>query len=120
MEAGRSQDENANGIPDACEPGQQVPGDCNQDSQLDISDGLCILGFLFLGQPVSLPCHGGLENSGATTLLDMQGDGSVNISDGIAIMRFLFVGGPAHPYSVPHLERSACVPIFNCPDGPSC
>jgi hypothetical protein len=119
--AGRLQDANANGIGDSCEPGQQVPGDCNQDSTLDMSDALCVFGFLFLGEPTTLPCSTGVSgNSGTVTLLDFHGDRRMDLSDGISILRFLFVGGPAHPFSVPDLERGACVPILDCPDGPRC
>ncbi|MBI4602899.1 MAG: hypothetical protein HY721_13155 [Planctomycetes bacterium] len=64
-------------------PGQ-VPGDCNQDARLDISDAVCVLGFLFLGSPRALPCGDGSAGDGPSVeLLDCNGDGRVDISDGI-------------------------------------
>ena len=102
-------DRNENGILDECESGGQVPGDCNQDGNLDLSDGICVLGFLFLGTPAALPCA---EAAGNTGLLDWQGDGSVDLSDAVAVFGFLFLTGPPHPLNV----EGGCVPLLLCPE----
>ena len=92
--------------------GEQIPGDCNQDGSLDISDGLCLLRGLFLGggtpQPCGEPGPGGFDG----TLEDFNGDGDVNVSDVISKLNYLFLGGPAH------VLGEACQPIPGC--DPAC
>jgi len=88
-----------------------LPGDCNRDAGLDISDGVCLLGHLFRGDPPNLPCaDAGLDDSGNFTLLDSNGDDSVDLSDGIYIFTYLFSGGP------PPVLGTVCVAISGCPD----
>ena len=60
-------------------------GDANSDGSIDISDGISILGYLFLGE--SQP--GCLDSS------DSDDSGQVDLSDGILIFNFLFLGGDA-------------------------
>jgi hypothetical protein len=72
--------------------GFQVPGDCNSDGSLDLSDGVCLLSHLFLGSPADLPCEG----AGELSLNDFNGDGSVDLSDGVGVLVYLFQGGPGH------------------------
>lgn len=64
-----------------------VRGDGNADGEVNITDGIFVLNFLFLGGP-SPPCP---EAS------DANDDGEVNITDGIYVLNFLFLGGPAPP-----------------------
>ena len=79
-----SDDLNLNGIPDECEnPFHR--GDPNSSGMTDISDGIAIFGYLFLGNPATLPC---LESA------DANNDGTIDISDGIYLLNWLFVGGP--------------------------
>ena len=85
--------------------GLQLPGDCNQDGFLDISDGLCVLGFLFLGSPDELPCNG----DAGFTLADWNGDAGVDITDAVLLLNFKFLGGPAH------ILGRDCIPIDLCP-----
>jgi len=40
-----------------------LPGDCNGDHSLDISDAVCVFGTLFLGVPAELPCGDGSPGS---------------------------------------------------------
>jgi hypothetical protein len=79
--------------------GGQIPGDFNQDAGVDISDGIAIFGYLFLGQ------NGPVCPSG----MDFNGDGNLDISDGIAILGYLFQGRG------PHALGASCVPIADCP-----
>lgn len=91
-------------------PGGQIPGDCNGNGNLDISDGVCLLGFLFLGSPATLPCSDGtLEGDGNIPLLDWNGNGGVDLSDAIALLSFLFLGAP------PHIHGEGCRLIEACP-----
>jgi hypothetical protein len=61
-----------------------VRGDADAEGEVNITDGIFLLNFLFVGGPEP-PC---LEAS------DADDDGEVNITDGIYILNFLFVGGP--------------------------
>ncbi len=89
--------------------GLQLPGDCNQDGTLDISDATCVFGVLFLGNPTEFPCGDGTPaNAANLTLLDWQDDAEINISDGISILLFLFSGGE------PHILGGSCVRVVDC------
>ncbi len=127
--AAASGDCNDNRIPDECEPvlpteckgGKQLPGDCNQDGQVDISDAICLLGALFLGDPPVLPCGDGKPtHAGNLALLDWQPDGLVDLSDAVSLLVFRFLGGPKHVLAVPGQETSACIPMEGCGDNAIC
>lgn len=76
----------------------KIPGDCNGDRSLDISDAICMLQFLFTGGVRNLPCTGlGSEHPSNIALLDFGADGALNISDPIALLNNLFLAGPPHP-----------------------
>ena len=91
--------------------GRQVPGDCNQDGGVDISDVLCVLGHLFTGTPPALPCGDGTATaSGNRQLLDWDGDSDVSVSDAIALAVHLFQGGPPPPIGT----TLDCVEIEEC------
>lgn len=62
-------------------------GDPNHDGRIDLSDGISIFNFLFLGGP-GPTCR---------EAADANNDGGVNITDGIFILNYLFVGGPTPP-----------------------
>ncbi|MDO8559723.1 MAG: Ig-like domain-containing protein [bacterium] len=59
-------------------------GDANDDSQVDMSDAVYLLNFLFRSEGEILPCW----DAG-----DANGDGALNISDPIFLLNFLFLGG---------------------------
>ncbi len=84
--------------------GRQAPGDCNGDGGLDLSDGVCLLSHLFLGQPAELPCDG----AGEMSLNDFNGDARIDLSDGVGILVYLFQGGPAHA------EGTECKVLTGC------
>jgi len=101
--------------------GRQLPGDCNQDGDLDLSDAVCTLGVLFTGNPPTFPCgDGSLTDPGTILLIDWQPDGAVDLSDAVAALTFIFSGGPAHTLAVPGMETSACVLMAGCPDNSNC
>ncbi len=60
-------------------------GDPDSSGTTDISDGIAIFGFLFLGDPPTISCR---ESA------DANNDGTIDISDGIYILSWLFIGGP--------------------------
>ncbi|MGQ9589143.1 MAG: hypothetical protein ACUVYA_02485 [Planctomycetota bacterium] len=62
-------------------------GDANADGGLDLSDGVFVLNYLFLGGPTP----GCLEAANAND------DGGLDLSDGVFILNYLFLGGPAPP-----------------------
>lgn len=87
----------------------QVPGDCTQDGRLDISDGICLLIFLFLGGD-SPPCGNGTPTDpGNRMLLNVNGDANIDLSDPIGILNYLFAGG------APPALGTTCQPMEGCP-----
>jgi hypothetical protein len=68
-----------------------IPGDCNQDGEFDLSDVICLLNFMFLNTPPALPCN---SAPGNLALVDCNGDGSIDISDAVYKLNSLFQGGP--------------------------
>jgi hypothetical protein len=77
-------------VPDPDGPGPGpgfIRGDANADGKVDISDGVSILGYLFLGgsPPQCLDAA------------DADDSGELVITDAIYVLNHLFVGGPAPP-----------------------
>ena len=97
------------GRPDEIVAGLQLPGDTNQNGNLEISDAVTLFGHLFLGSSRPLPCDGGLESPGNRTVFDIDGSQSLDLTDGIRILSYLFSDG-----SPPALGTS-CVLIEGCP-----
>lgn len=62
-------------------------GDANSDGAFDISDGIFVLGYLFLGN----------ANPGCLAAADSNKDGGVNIADPTYTLIFLFGGGAGFP-----------------------
>ena len=60
-------------------------GDANDDGALNITDGIYVLNYLFLGG----------EAPACAETADANDDGVVNITDGIFLLNYLFLGGPA-------------------------
>ena len=91
--------------------GMQMPGDANQNGVLGLADAVSLLGHLFQGSPISLPCGDGNSGDAANVaLLDGDGDGAIGLSDAVSVLLFLFQGGP------PLVGGTDCVPIVGCPD----
>ncbi|MBI4606869.1 MAG: VCBS repeat-containing protein [Planctomycetes bacterium] len=93
-----SRDENRTGAPDECESIAFHRGDWNADDRLDISDGVCVLRFLFQ------------SGSGPMCLeaADANNDGEVNCSDAFVTLSFLFLG--TEPPGPPGPPGLACAP----------
>lgn len=91
--------------------GSQLPGDCNQDSSVNVADAVCLLGHLFRGSPASLPCGDGtIEDAANLAVLDVNGDRAINLSDPVAILLWLFRGGE------PPVLGTGCVRVAGCPE----
>ena len=91
------------------DPGHlQLPADCDQDGELEISDAVCLLGVLLVNDPV--PCGDGTFSGDNLTLLDANGDASGDISDAVYVILHLFGGGS------PPVLGTACIPLDTCGD----
>ena len=91
--------------------GLQLPGNVNQDANLDVSDAVALLGHLFTGTPAILPCGDGTINDPANlTLLDHNGDLAINLADAVSLLAYLFQGGSAPS------AGTQCVRVLNCPN----
>jgi len=87
-------------------------GDINGDGELNVTDPVLILRYLFGGGQGSLPCGDGtLESAGNVALLNVDGAGGVDVTDAIHMLGFLFQGGPAGEI------EGDCVRISGCDDG---
>jgi hypothetical protein len=103
-EVSTSIDRNDNGVPDECERMLFHRGDPNDDGTTDLSDGIAVFNFLFLGgKPTCMDST------------DANGDGNVDLSDGIFLLNFLFLGGPTP--AAPGPAPDSCG--SNSPDSPS-
>lgn len=98
-----------------------LPGDVNLDSQFDLSDGVNLLNFLFLGTALTgasecLATETGSLNETGVFLADANGDRAADISDASYIFARLFLGGPAHVLGeacIP-FRGSTCATRFGC------
>lgn len=85
-----------------------VRGDVNLDGQIDLSDGLRTLFFLFAGAEL-----------GCRDAADVQNDGLLNLADVIATLEYLFRGGPAPaaPFPEPGTDPAAPEDALECTRG---
>ncbi len=87
-------------------------GDCNDDGAVDISDGVCILTWLFLGG----------ATPGCVAVTNTNGDEHADISDATYVLNHLFLGGPAPvapylacgPGALPMDEETCETPPSRC------
>jgi hypothetical protein len=91
--------------------GGNLAGDCNQDGAVDLSDVICLLGFLFQNNPATLPCATVPAN---LNLMDCNGDGGIDLSDAIYKLAYLFQGDD------PPVQGVNCFSIPGCPQNPGC
>lgn len=81
LESGVSLDLNENGVPDECDP-NFIRGECNEDGEVDLSDAVCLLEWLFSGTPAP----------GCVAGTNANGDKDVDIADASYLLNFLFAG----------------------------
>ena len=85
-----------------------VPGDCNSDGNIDLSDAVCILSILFNGSDRVLSCGDGrITHPASMALLGWNGEG-VDLTAAIALLNWKFIGGP------PHVLGMECQPVKEC------
>ncbi|MAG94417.1 MAG: hypothetical protein CMJ48_11805 [Planctomycetaceae bacterium] len=72
-------------------PPEFVRGDCNGDGEVDLSDAVCTLDWLFVGK----------ATPGCIAALNTNGDEVVDLSDATYLLNFLFVGTAPPPVPFP-------------------
>jgi subtilisin-like proprotein convertase family protein len=90
-------DTDANGIPDSCESVDFIRGNANNDGNVDLGDGILILGYLF--SSAAIPC---------LDAADCDDNGQIDITDAIFLFTYQFAGG------IPPLA-----PFPNCGEDPT-
>lgn len=91
--------------------GGQIPGDCNQDGELDIADAICLVRTLFMGSPPSFACgDGSLTHPSNEALLDVNGSDGIDLADAITLISYQFMAGS------PPVQGVDCVLITGCAD----
>jgi hypothetical protein len=90
------------------EPKKFYRADPNNDGSANITDGIYILNYLFLGGPAPT-CR---ESA------DPNNDKVVNITDGIYVLNYLFLGGPAPLPPGPPGKGQPCGPDTDAPGTP--
>jgi hypothetical protein len=92
-----------------CETGAPtfIRGDTNADGDLNITDGIFLLNYLYLGGTAP-PC---LDSA------DCNDDGEHNITDGIFILNYLYLGGTEPP---PPFEACGVDPVAEPADAFDC
>jgi len=73
-------DDNSNGIGDVCE---YICGDANGDADVNVSDAVWIINYVFVNGAPPDPLESG----------DANCDGDVNVSDAVWIINFVFING---------------------------
>lgn len=86
-------DSDHDGLGDACDPTvppaiRFVRGEVNDEGAIDVTDAIVVLGYLFLGSPVTLPCF---------DAADTNDSGDLNLTDGVYLLHYLFAGGSPPP-----------------------
>lgn len=98
------QDSNSNGVLDLCESFQR--GECNQDGNIDLSDIVFVLGYLF--DPTNteaLPC---------ADACDVNDDGKVDVADPVWLAASLFDSGPLPPSPHPDCGLDPSSDALDC------
>jgi hypothetical protein len=85
-------------------------GDATADGALDISDGVRILGAIFLGEPFP----------GCSDALDANDDGRADITDAIFLFEHLFLGGRPPPPPYPGCGADPTADDLDCRTYPPC
>ena len=84
-------------------------GDSNLDGQLQLSDAVFTLGFLFLGSPSALDCE---------DAADANDDGAINLSDAVSGLGYLFLGNAPPPAPFPACGEDPTDDALGCASYP--
>ena len=89
-----------------------VRGDCNDDSVVDMSDVVCILGWLFRGSPATV-CE---------VALAVGAQGQVDLGDALLLLMYLFQGlePPRAPFPECGLTENCSDFLLGCENPTSC
>lgn len=89
-----------------------IRGDANGDGEVNLTDGVFILGYLFLGGAVP-PCLAAADS-------DADPSGKIDLTAAIYVLNHLFVGGPAppEPYPTCGYSTGATDLTLGCASGP--
>jgi hypothetical protein len=85
-----------------------VRGDADGTGELDVTDAIHLLDFLFLGRDAP-PC---------ADAADADDSGILDLTDGIFILHFLFLGGPPPPPPFAGCGRDRTGDLLGCAAGP--
>jgi len=105
---------------------QLLPGDCNQDGAVDLSDGIAFLNWFFLGAELSSATAGSdlciVDATGATAvglqIMDWTGEGALDLSDGVGLLTWFFSGGAEHDLGQACIVTQSPECISSCVDSP--
>ena len=89
--SGTSADTDQDGIPDECQCDEFVRGELNDDGQIDISDAVTLLVYLFSSGSTPSP----IERA------DVNDSGAVDVADVVYLVDYLFQGGTPPPAPFP-------------------
>ena len=85
-------------------------GDVNADGEIDISDAIYTLGYLFAGA----------REPDCLKAADSNDDGGVDLADAITILQYLFAGGAVFPPPFPLCGTDPTEDPLECLDFPPC
>ena len=88
-----------------------IRGDADASGQLDITDGISVLGYLFLGNPASLDCE---------EAADADSNGAIELTDAVYLLSYLFLGGPEPKAPFPACGPSPEPGGLGCASYPPC
>ena len=91
---------------ESCRVAEFVRGDPDENGAVQLTDGIFILNFLFLGG----------DSPGCFDAADADNNGAVQMTDGIYILNFLFLGGAAMPAPYPEcgIDEGAGRDLLDC------
>lgn len=86
-------------------------GDCNQDGNVDLADGIRLLGYLFSGSTPFIGCEDGCDGND---------DGVLDISDVVRMVNYLFAGGLPLSAPFPACGGDPTADTLGCYQAPGC
>lgn len=85
-------------------------GDCNDDTDVDLSDAVCILNWLFTDR----------ATPGCVAATNADGDDAADITDATYLLNYLFAGGPSPVAPFPDCGPEMSPAELGCADPPAC
>ncbi len=93
-----------------CPPVRFPRGDCNGDASVNLSDAVCTLNWLFVGN----------QAPGCLAAANTNGDAAANLPDAIHLLNYFFTAGPppAEPFPACAPSRLAGDRTLGCDNPP--